>query len=284
MYSAPERRTPSELRVLYEVQPDVRDVIVEGRVDRRLVSWYLHERGGGRARVYAVDDRIDPQSLTSPGSNPGKRDYVIALAQEVGGLEEPSITCVVDSDRDGFGANQDEGASEVLLRTDFGSMDAYAFQQRPLQQMLSVGLGRDFSASTLISDLTPLLVDLAVARRALHEVGVPVVDRFVRAISKKGGDARIEVPELIRRSLAARGESSSLDEVVGRAEYFHSLVPADPRLIIRGHDIAPLIAWHQNLSGDHARSANLESMMRTSLQASDLDDYPLFQELRRRVC
>ncbi len=60
MYSAPERRTPpSELRVLYEVQPDVRDVIVEGRVDRRLVSWYLHERGGGRARVYAVDDRID---------------------------------------------------------------------------------------------------------------------------------------------------------------------------------------------------------------------------------
>src|SRR5580700_6636570 len=97
------KRPLRELRTLYEVQPHIRDVIVEGRADAHLIQWYLNERDLV-AIVHAVDDRAEVTSdlVVRHGGEIGPRGRVIGLAHQVDEWEiaETTVTCIIDSDRD----------------------------------------------------------------------------------------------------------------------------------------------------------------------------------------
>lgn len=285
MYSdTPSRRTPAELRVLYEVQPQLRDVVVEGRTDASVIRWYLRERGVNNAKIYAVDDRveIDSASVLGVGGEVGARGRVLALADEAARwmLTQENLTCVIDSDRDCL-------ASRVefphLLSTDFGSMDVYAFQPRPLQQFIDVVVCGFDRAEDVMADLVPTLNETFLIRAALHEVGrVPLIATFVNCCNTRKRPIALDADELVRRSLAVVSAGCLHGEVMARVDRYRDL-PAEPLLAVRGHDIAPLLIKRLGLKNDLARSESVERSLRACLTTTDLDESRLFSQLRDRL-
>ncbi len=281
----PSRRTPAELRILYEIQPQLRDVVVEGRIDASVIRWYLRECGANNAKVYAIDDRVevDSASVVGVGGEVGARGRILALADEAARwtLTQENLTCVIDSDRDCL-------ASRVefphLLSTDFGSMGVYAFQPRPLQQFIDIVASGFDRAEDVMADLMPTLNETFLVRTALHDVGkVPLTSTFVNCCNIRKRPITLDTDELVRRSLAVVSEGRLQGEVMARVDRYRKHLPSEPLLAVRGHDIAPLLIKRLGLKNDLARIESVERSLRTCLTTTDLDKSRLFSQLRERL-
>lgn len=278
-----DKRTPGELRTLYATNPSLRDIIVEGREDRNLVRWFLAEAGIEHPRVYAVNDRVvvDAELVLAHGGEVGHRGRVLALGREASqwGLPEPSLTCVIDRDRDCLAPSE---RAEHVLMSDAGSMDVYAFEPKPLQQFLDVVVGVSAKAEELVEELTPPLNELFLVRAAMHEVAeVSLVPKFPALVNVKNGS--VDASTLVRRSLDVEGQGALYSDVMERYEALRAKLPEDRRLAIRGHDIAPLLVRRLGLTNDWAKPSIIEQALRGCLDAGDLAGRPLFAELLRRT-
>ena len=49
------KRTLDELNTLYELEPGICDVYVEGTTDKCFVDWYLRRKGHESVTVYPID-------------------------------------------------------------------------------------------------------------------------------------------------------------------------------------------------------------------------------------
>lgn len=282
-----DRRTPEELHTLYQLEPGVRDVYTEGRTDVSLIRWYLRESGDPRPKVYAIDDRAEVSSdlvLSVTGAEIGPRGRILGLAKAAStweGTAENNITCLIDCDRDCVYPTIFEAPN--LLRTDFGSIDVYAFQEKPLQKFIEVVLRRTEDASEIRQDLTPILNQLFCLRVALHEIETPIINSFSACVSYNRSTMSIDLEELARRSLSHGGVSSSVAQVLDRATEIEGALPDDRFRAVRGHDIAPLLIKRLSLRNERAKVEFVESSMRATISTQDLDEHPFFKELRKRV-
>ncbi len=156
--SSESLRRLEELQVLYELEPSLRDIVVEGRSDAELVRWYLNQKGLRSVKVFPIDDRavVERDVVLRAGGEVGPRGRVLGLAVAASDwrLSDPSLTCVIDADWDCL---DDVHEIEGLLRTDYGSLDGYLFQERPLQKLLDLVIQRDVHAEEQIAALMPAL-------------------------------------------------------------------------------------------------------------------------------
>jgi hypothetical protein len=238
-------RTLEDLRVLHSVlEPGLRDIYVEARSDRNLFRWYLNEARLFTPAVYAIDDRVqvDVTTVLEAGGEVGPRGRLIGLAAAVQSwaLAYPAVTCIIDADRDYVFSGREY---PDLYRTDYGSLEVYAFQPRPLAQLLSVVLGKDVDARDLIDYLTPALNELFLARAVLHIYGpaVPLVDNFVSCCECSADACKVDSEKLVVRSLEVASLVAMRGQVLARLEEARVRLPSDRRRAIRGHDIAPLL-------------------------------------------
>lgn len=275
-----------ELRTLYQKSPRTRDVIVEGRDDARLVSWYLTERGLD-ALTIAVDDRaVVPSDLViRSGGEVGPRGRVIALAREVDDWEltEPSISCVIDLDRDPLEKKLPERGGSLIV-TDFGTMEVYMFQDRPFNQFLRVVLGRNDDAEALREKTLPALNDLYLVRAALHwsGMGIALVRDIATSCAPDGDYLTLNAEDLLSRSLQG-SDKERISDLLAEVARLRKFLPENRLRAVRGHDMSPVIIRALGLRNVWARQDAFESAWRGCLQASDLDAFDLFRTLRSRV-
>lgn len=287
MASAPVTKRPlRELRTLYEVQPHIRDVIVEGRGDAQLIRWYLNEREM-IALVHEVDDRAEVTSdlVVRYGGEVGARGRVIGLAYQVDEWElaETTVICIIDSDRDSLLENQTTLPS-CLLATDFGTMDVYLLQSRPFGQFLRIVLGRDDDPDILREKLVPALNEICLVRAVLHwsGLGISLVRDFASCCQFTATSIVVDTPELLNRTLSGK-DRERYDGLLKEVERVRTRIPAERLKAVRGHDMAPLLIRELGLRNVWAQEEPFERAWRGCIQASDLDEFPLFAELRRRV-
>jgi hypothetical protein len=281
------RRKVADLALLHaELEPQLRDVYVEGRSDQQFFRWFFREAGIPVSGVYAIDDRahVPSEQVLAAGAEVGPRGRVVALAHAASdwGMEKPGVTCIVDADRSLI---VPELVVPDLFYTDYAAIEGYLFQPRPLEQLLRLVIGSDADANGVIEVMTPMLNDLYVVRAVLHLEGpnVPLIDKFYRCCRRHRGAWMVDVEDLIARSLAPLGRSSDRERLVAKfAEY--RLKVSEPTLsVVRGHDIAPMLIRELDLKNDLAKPAILEQAWRGCLNLADLDTQPLFQALRARL-
>lgn len=280
------RRPLRELRTLYQRIPRTRDVIVEGRTDARLVQWYLEERGF-TAIAHAIDDRAEApgELVIRYGGEIGPRGRVIGFAHEVDRWEliEPTVTCIVDSDRDSL-LEARPSAPDCLLRTDFGTMDVYMLQSRPFTQFLRVVLGRDDDADALREKFLPALNEICVVRSVLHwsGLGISLVSDFASCCQFTSDAITVDASELLDRTLKGK-DRERLSELMAEIERVRRRIPSERLKAVRGHDMGPLLIRALRLRNVWANEEAFERAWRACLQASDLDEFPMFTRLRERV-
>ncbi|MFI0513100.1 hypothetical protein ACH3Y9_23800 [Streptomyces sp. WSLK1-5] len=299
------RRTVEELITLYEIEPDVRDIFVEGRSDRNFLTDYLSDEDTARlCTVYDVSDRVEipDGALLDAGLLVGKRGRIIWLAQELARQipGHSSAFLVADKDFASLGADSIEEI-HGLLYTDFSSIEAYALNERTLSKLLRVALGApDYvTPASLISAIKPALISLFVLRLCLRESGTPAVVP-VKTLSKWDLDDNSEekVKEVFRLALdkVPRGERNGKTPDLLLAEYvsYRDKVTGEFRDYINGHDIGVMIARFLKTECAHVFNSDarrplqspevLELVMMSCVEKRHLEDAPFFQTLRRWAC
>lgn len=300
------KRTVAELITLHELEPEMQEILTEGRVDAALISWFLR-RQGNNAAVYSVSDRLDITASEirkrnqTTGSNKGK---VIAAALSISDTSElaaQSITSVYDIDDDILAGRPLYEDVANLLHTDFRSIELYGFAVNPLDKLLRVILRADddVKAEAVLAEITEPLVSVAFARLALSKIVPPVamVPSIERRFQIKAGTVIVNIRALISDSInsiagGAKALGVSLDTLIADCKLGESAAASmDVRYIIRGHDFTRICCYYLKtrfpfLFREDRASYKIpeafESSLLNSIELSDLLAMPLFQKLLER--
>ncbi|MFZ5784426.1 MAG: DUF4435 domain-containing protein [Pseudomonadota bacterium] len=169
------RRQISALRALYQLEPTARDVFVEGMDDKRLLLNVLRSQGCTTCVVFDIDAiEIDFALLQRYGLTEGKRQRVLALAQELGTAAGDSATCIIDRDFDDFG--KENFIAPHLLRTDPVCMEGYAFRTRTLHRLLQVHLRYGDGLAARVATSLVAAANGMFACRVMHHTTRPSVE------------------------------------------------------------------------------------------------------------
>jgi hypothetical protein len=191
------------------------------------------------------------------------------------------MTCIIDADFDYLTNSTADYACSNLLVTDFAAMEGYALDVAVLDKFLRLvlALSDSLSGSMLLSVILPPLSEIFLARAAIKSVAPDrsLVEKFERCLKKEDGAVSVNVSELIRRSVGAKGEASATK---ARYEELRRQLPDDLRKAARGHDIVRLISFVVGESRDYDL---LERALIGCFECAVLDPYPLFSMLRERV-
>jgi hypothetical protein len=303
MIDSGTRRTLAELVTLYELEPNLSEVIAEGRCDAAVVLWFL-TRSGIDSTVYCVQDRVvvPPADIRRRGLNPGRKGEVIAAALAI---EEQSpnaaarVTFIYDIDDDVI-ADRAGPKAQCLFHTDYTSMEMYCWSTRPLQKLLRVPLRADaeLDADAVIQAVRDSLLQVGFARLALSRIARPVamVKTVERRCSVRSGVLRVDLKRLVADSLddaggaAARGVT--VDGIVTETRDTLEQWSGDPRLAVRGHDFTRMLCFylkthHPSLFRDdrtaYKVASTFENLLVTCLEMGDLRSEPLFVALTART-
>jgi hypothetical protein len=297
------RRSLEELLVSYELENTEREVIVEGRKDAAIYSWFFGQMGM-TVRVYAVDDRVEisRDKVAALGQDWGSRGKVIAAAFDADKVLAAShgITFVIDADFDrAFSGNVPPNVS-CLLMTDYTAIEMYACVPRVVEKFFKVALRAviDVDGVSVLNELQDVTRKAFAARWTLKKIdaGVPLIKRIETRCTEGGRGLQVDLGTLIRDSIWAHGLTmppSKLDELIDETIGIESrLRDFDMRNVSHGHDFINILTvllkrrYANLLREDRAMFKNPEAVdvaLRLALEAVDLVDEPLFQRMVTRV-
>ncbi|MEU1556567.1 hypothetical protein ABZ517_28225 [Streptomyces scabiei] len=288
------RRTPEELATQFYLEPEMREVIVEGRSDASLLRWYFSQTFPDTdVRFYAVQDRvlIDDDTVTSFGHLAGNnRGRVIATAQIVEASQAEQTGGAFLADRDSASIGLDSCPTvNGLYYTDFTSIELYFFNEKSIRKMLTVTLRAPVQckAADVLSAITPALITLFKVRAILKQIPPPTPKLAAKVVSDMkiypDGSTNLDAREAIQKS-----KGGNVDTLVAQYESIRIPEDSDCRNYVNGHDFSALVVrflqtnYPQVFREERralASAATLELAILTSAEIVDLADVRLFQQL-----
>ena len=237
-----------EIIALYRLEPNLRDLFVEGARDRDIYRWYLKECGYRNISVREIDAvEITQETLDCHGLGNGNRARLIALALELDsqlGTVPPFVRCIADSDFNFvFGLH---GGPQHLLYTDYTSVDLYTFEEKLLKKVLCLGFTySEAQVDALLESMTPILVEMFMIRatNSRLEWRMTLPD-FTRCCEIQGSSIDFDRDVFVDRCLdsnAKRKERENFEDVCSELK---SVQLSDPREGIQGDDYFELLGWY----------------------------------------
>lgn len=282
------RRTIEELVARYVLEPQLRDVFVEGCFDRRVIRWFARELNLLHVGAYEIDGvEIDAGSLIDMGLQDNKRGRVIFLAIQLAavlGQDSCTITCIADRDFDHFcGSKFNCG---MLLYSDLSSMEMYFYRGGEFRNALTVDLGLDENIDELLASVDEVLQKLFVFRCANVALGwgMKWFEPW-KCLAITNNRLRLDENEFKSRYLSKNGRLSQISDFEVSVSEIRAKADAAPHLAIRGHDAFQVLAWFLKNLGrtrELCEEIVLQSLARSSSNVDDLLEYPLFRSLRVR--
>ncbi|WP_182866634.1 hypothetical protein, partial [Stieleria mannarensis] len=166
----------NELSVIYEQEPELRDVYVEGQRDRGLITWYFG-RDIDLSTYEAGDIDLPAELLANHGQTPGNRGRAIALAMElqerVANHQQCKFAVVVDADCDyAIGI---ENSCPVLFRTDLANTEMYLHDSRVIQNFIDLNCpGAIGDPYAFLQETSGNLRKVFAVRSAIQSLGLNV--------------------------------------------------------------------------------------------------------------
>ncbi len=141
-----EKRTLEEICSIYSLEPELKDIFVEGRRDKSFVEWYLQDSNVGDVTVYPIDlvdipnEILDEYNLTTRS----KRSCVLALACTLAARFPSGLNVLCLADRDFEDYRMTVKTNRFLLFTDCNSLELYALSLNTIRKFTMVALGGPF--------------------------------------------------------------------------------------------------------------------------------------------
>lgn len=296
-----KRRKLDELVTRYELEPSVNDVYVEGLTDKCIIQWFLEESNldTKNVAVYEIDTiDIPTDRLFALGLNDSNRSRVIFLAFELQSRFEgslPPVICIADKDFDNLIASS-HIESELLLFTDYTSIEMYLFDSNIIEKFLRLALRKDdLEAVNIINNISPILVEMFLLRAANQSLsyGMEWLESkaFRRCFNKKtrkGPKLEFNSNDFVDKYLQKNNRNSEKIAFLDKVKELRNKNISEIRNKIRGHDFIELFCWYIEpyLSENKKGFSEPDIVLGTLLCCLDVDylmQEKLFQELTRRV-
>lgn len=284
-----ERRKIEELVALYQLEPNLRDVFVEGSIDAAFFEWFFRENGVSRVAVREVDDvDVSSEFLGKLNFNNNRRGRVMALAHTVEaelGSDILSLTCVIDRDFDrALGKTH---PYRTLLSTDYSCLEGYLFAPRPIGKFLRLVVRRlRTTPEKVLQDIGPPLVEFFAIRLAKYrlEWKLELID-FERCCEIREDGVDFDSEEYITRFLNRYSRTSDRPVLKAQIDESRRLLAGDARQYIHGHDFINMLSWYlRQHKGCSSISPELvERSLYACAEYIDVSDEPMFRALLERV-
>ncbi len=287
--ASPERQRIEELVVRYQLEPSVRDVFVEGRIDRCLLQWFLAEMGFDQVTVKEIDSVEVPfELLTGPGFERSTRGLLVALAHEFKeklGEDSVSATCVIDGDFDLILGRT--YSCNPLMHTDFTSLEMYCFEEGPITKTLQLAVkGFPENATSVIRAVMGPLQDIFLLRLANFQLGLNLrFLTFEKYCSLVDRSVEFDQERYLEACLNASNLHHERERIRQQALENRSLLTSDPRIQVQGHDFFDLITWYvRRFAGfGGTKSESIKNSLFAAVEVENLKKYNLFRSLVKRV-
>jgi glycerol-3-phosphate responsive antiterminator len=286
-----ERRTLEELVTRYQLEPELRDIYVEGKTDKILLEWFLKQKGVENFAVYEIDTvEISTQKLFEYGLNDSNRSRAIALALEIQNQAElPHFTCIADKDFDWlFGKNY---TCNSLLFSDYTSLEMYLFNEFILDKFFRLSLRlTKLEAKTVLNKLSQILEEVFLIR-ATNEallLNMEWLQDFGGCCQIHKNEIRFDSGIFIQKYLNKNSKMSEKLLFITKLEELRTKKLKDRRYQIHGHDFIELLCLYIRpyLRKEIKNSYNSEILAGGLLGCVDADylmQETLFQKLFERM-
>jgi len=277
------RRPAEELICKYNLEPDLRDIFVEGDLDEYLLNWMISEKNISHLKVYNIET-IDIPKNTIPKPWSGNKGRVIALSNlfmsEL--IDVDNVRCIVDKDFD-----QMTGCiitSKYLLYSDFANMEMYTFNDLCLKKLFESGLRKKFTAD-IFSGLSKVLQEVFIIRlvkelKYKNKTWVKL-DRCCE-YDKDSGEINFNTKSYVSRLTGFLETSEEVDQFLKDTQEQKKHLNVDCRQQIHGHDYISILVWLAKQIGVKANLCNKESIssiLWTSLLIDDFLSNSLLQNI-----
>ena len=282
-----EKRILEEICSIYSLEPQLKDIFVEGRSDKYFVEWYLQDSNVDDVSVYSIDlidipDEILAEHNLTKGS---KRSYVLALSCTLAARfpSELNVLCLADRDFEDYRTTVK--INRYLLFTDCNSLDLYPFSLNTMHKFTMVALGGfPVSAETLMDMLDNILRRLYLLRLANELLGwgmewVP----FTRYIIVRGCSVSFNENRFTQAYLHKNRRWAYRDEFDQQVREAERLLSSERGRRVRGHDFSELLlSVIRTMKRDrkYGNRETLEGSLMVAVERRDLETTPCFQRIQ----
>lgn len=286
-----DQRRVEELIERYKLEPSLRDIYVEGELDKGILDWTLDVRTNNNIAVYEIATVfISPEQVLGYGLYDNNKGRVIALAHLLRQHLAPDslqVTCIVDKDLDAI-LNIDHN-NELLLLTDYSCIEMYLYNTHTIDKFLQLAVRRfNKTAEEVLRELTPILENLFLARLANETLRLGLSEiQFERYCSLSRSNFNFDFAGYIRNYLISNRRAGELERFTQEIDRLRPLLNTDPRFQINGHDFIRLFACYIGKHRPRLRqtfdTATVERMLFTAIERNQLNEDELFMRLAQRV-
>ena len=281
-----QRRTLDEVNALYDLEPEVCDVYVEGNSDKCFVDWYLRKKGYRNVTVYPIEVIEIPEDVVTRNHLPtgSNRSRVIALSHELTKQHatKKRVMCIIDRDSDELAGGA--SVNPYLFTTDGNSLELYALAPEVIEKFLLVALaGFPIAADSLVRKLIEILERVYVIRQANEKMRLGMEWISLSGyIHFAGNQASFRELEFVRAYLQKNNQWQQREAFEAALESTRLALSGQATRRVRGHDLSELlhvIVRKFRKDRAFANPTALEGCLMASIESRDLESYPLFQAL-----
>lgn len=284
-----EKREISELVTLYNLEPQLRDVFVEGVDDVAMLRWYLHGKSQKYVSVCEVNVIDVPNEIVEKyGLEVGNRGRLLALANELTKQLNPTssdcATLIYDKDNDTSGS----GLANAIA-TDFSCLEMYLFNEITFHKFFAlVTLATNVDVRLVLSELAIVLVRVNQIKATNHALGLGMEwISFLKLCEFDDYTIRFDEKEFVNRYLMNGSCLDKKKEFESKLALLDAGLTQDDRHHINGHHFYDLAqAYFRRFAKDKSclkEKRVFERSLVGCVELSYLDERPLFISVLARV-
>lgn len=289
-----EKRKLSEVLFMYTLEPDLKDIYVEGITDRLFYSSVIVCQDVNIVEVDSVD--FSELYNTLPHLKRNNRGKIIELSNQFANTFDHNLSnvcCVVDTDFDFFSSAV--AWCYYLKYTDFTGLEMYLFNENTLNEFfVKILHGFPISSSIILGEFSNVLVDLFFIRLSIKNCiseemysKISFLDiKSSISINKKNGTIEFNSEKHLEKVLNSNALMCQRKDIL---EHFRSLKLRscdDNRLQIRGHDFIHLLFLLIDKIKNHIKLTEdtLERILLVCACNDALRCEKLFVDLNKKYC
>jgi hypothetical protein len=264
------RKTIDELITRYILEPELRDLYVEGPGEKTSYSWFFRKFECKSVAIFEIDSVDIPDSLLANYKlQSGNRDELIALAIEFQRLLKDDLRfllCVVDSDFDFLLGRT--YCSRYLLYSEYTSTDLCFCSEETFEKFFMLGLRFiPCNISILLANFAKILQEIFLIRTANEKLGwcLEWID-FNRYCSIKDNLVVFNSNKFIESYLSKNNRLKDLEQFISVYDQLRRIKVKTFKHRIRGHDFFELLSWYVSKQvGHRGRKYRDSEVVRTAI-------------------
>lgn len=234
----------NELLVRYELEPELKDIFVEGSFDREILTHHVSGKNSHQT-FYEIDVVDVPLTiLESYGLTSGNKQRAIALSMELTKVPSSAhVFCLVDRDLDHWFT---EVSNSARLRwSSFCSIEGHFLNSEIVRDVtITTSRAKISNFEVFFESLLETLRQIFSLRLADRDLGLNMSWVSIKKyLSTESSKITFDLEKYVLAVLNKNSKMGKINEFSTSAKSWKHKLSCDVRLAFHGHDYTELLAW-----------------------------------------